>query len=439
MLREDSPKTREKDKFSKPKQPAVHDDREGGSRPGPSPKRQASARPGGQRTGSPAGSAAVGGRPPWETNVIVSAAGSRDRGGIVGGGGGLEERTRPASAPPLETSRLAPPTPATVHRRYTPVYKCSNRLLAKKWDDVAARRHREKIASMKPRIDNASPIKCTHLDQGLKKLRQEQEKAHRIQEENVILLNRMARQLRAPSGFSNVDSRYRLKEPLTKPPPNLHEREHKVHELEEANQLYVQRLEHAAPVYSREAWSDDRRRNLVYLANHTRYPEAYQEEFEREGVELPYNQARYIPPRHAASTVTTGASSTKPASAVRNSHGVGEDAGTDDEGEDVDAQSSADKADKKRHGTGPVSSVWGKDDDARSGSPEVLVAKLPRPRKASAEPRSLKPPGSGSREVVGAVASVGRPPSLPMRTNGPPAKGSWAKAQRMPLYGGPPQ
>ncbi|KAJ3160232.1 hypothetical protein HDU86_001068 [Geranomyces michiganensis] len=191
---------------------------------------------------------------------------------------------------------LPPPTPATAHRRYTPVYKCSNRLLAKKWDDVAAQRHREKIASMKPAIDNKPPRKCSHLDMGLKKLRQEQEKSHRIQEENIILLNRMARQLQSPVGFTNVDSAYRVKEPPRRLNPQTRARERHAHEIDHANQLLVDRIEHTAPVYSREAWSEDRRRNLGYLANRTRYPEAYREEFEREGVQLPYNQAIYVKP-----------------------------------------------------------------------------------------------------------------------------------------------
>ncbi|KAI8585329.1 KIAA1430-like protein-domain-containing protein [Geranomyces variabilis] len=189
---------------------------------------------------------------------------------------------------------LPPPTPATAHRRYTPVYKCSNRLLAKKWDDVAAQRHREKIASMKPAIDNKPPRKCSHLDMGLKKLRQEQEKSHRIQEENIILLNRMARQLQSPVGFTNVDSAYRVKAPPRKLNPQTRARERHAHEIDHENQLLVDRIQRSAPVYSREAWSEDRRRNLGYIANHSRYPEAYHEEFEREGVQLPYNQAIYV-------------------------------------------------------------------------------------------------------------------------------------------------
>lgn len=101
-------------------------------------------------------------------------------------------QSRPTSAahrnlsPPLQSEismgilanelpkKLPPATPGTVHRRYSPVYKCANRLLAKRWDDAANRRHREKIASMKPAIDNKPPQKCSHLDMRLKKIRQEQ-------------------------------------------------------------------------------------------------------------------------------------------------------------------------------------------------------------------------------------------------------------------------
>ncbi|KAI8818399.1 uncharacterized protein EV422DRAFT_508262 [Fimicolochytrium jonesii] len=210
-------------------------------------------------------------------------------------------QSRPTSAahrglsPPLQSTissiltnelpkKLPPATPGTLHRRYSPVYKCANRLLAKRWDDTANRRHREKIASMKPAIDNKPPQKCSHLDMRLKKMRQEQERANRIQEENLILLNRMARQMQAPRGFSNVDSKFQVKPMVQKPSPSSYAKRRQIEELQEANEVLHRRLASSHPVYSREAWHEDRRRNLIYFANTTKYPETYAQEFEKEGL-----------------------------------------------------------------------------------------------------------------------------------------------------------
>ncbi|TPX63249.1 hypothetical protein SpCBS45565_g06798 [Spizellomyces sp. 'palustris'] len=192
------------------------------------------------------------------------------------------------SPSPLPPSTLPPPTPATEHRRYSPVYKCSNRLLAKRWDDAARKRHREKLASMKPAVDNSPPKKYSHLDMRLKKIRQEQEQSQRVQQENIILLNRMARQMSAPQGFSNIDSHYRVKETLKKPHPGARKRQEELKHVDEANIIYVQRIEDRQPHYSRATWNEERRKNLLYLANHSRFPEIYVDVCEREGVQLPF-------------------------------------------------------------------------------------------------------------------------------------------------------
>jgi hypothetical protein len=69
--------------------------------------------------------------------------------------------------------KLPPPAPGNAHKRYSSVYPCANRLLAKRWDDAARERHRQKLATMKPYIDNTPPKKHGHLQLRLKKLQLE--------------------------------------------------------------------------------------------------------------------------------------------------------------------------------------------------------------------------------------------------------------------------
>lgn len=54
----------------------------------------------------------------------------------------------------LLEEKLPAPTPQTAHKRYSSVYPCSSKLLAKKWDDATWKKHKEKIKTMKACIDN---------------------------------------------------------------------------------------------------------------------------------------------------------------------------------------------------------------------------------------------------------------------------------------------
>jgi hypothetical protein len=74
---------------------------------------------------------------------------------------------------PRPLSSLSPPAPGNEHRRYSSVYPCANKLLAKRWDDAARERHRRKLATIKTYIDNTPPKKHGHLQLRLKKLQLE--------------------------------------------------------------------------------------------------------------------------------------------------------------------------------------------------------------------------------------------------------------------------
>ncbi|KAI9103245.1 hypothetical protein DFS34DRAFT_358533 [Phlyctochytrium arcticum] len=187
---------------------------------------------------------------------------------------------------------LPPASSATHHRRYSPVYKCANRLLAKRWDDAARDRHKEKVASIRPAVDNSPPKRYSHLDLRLKKIHQDQEQSQKVQSENMILLHRMAKQMSAPRGFSNLDEHSKVKDVPKKPHPSARRRQEQQRHVKEANVVYQQRIEERQPFYSRTAWSEERKKNLSYLANHSRFPETYIDVCEKEGVQLPFIQPR---------------------------------------------------------------------------------------------------------------------------------------------------
>ena len=69
----------------------------------------------------------------------------------------------------LLEEKLPDPSPQTAHKRYSSVYPCSSKLLAKKWDDATWKRHKEKIKTMKACIDNVHSAEKPSTLRSLKK------------------------------------------------------------------------------------------------------------------------------------------------------------------------------------------------------------------------------------------------------------------------------
>lgn len=69
----------------------------------------------------------------------------------------------------LLEGKLPDPTPQTAHKRYSSVYPCSSKLLAKKWDDATWKKHKEKIKTMKACIDNVHSVEKPSTLRSLKK------------------------------------------------------------------------------------------------------------------------------------------------------------------------------------------------------------------------------------------------------------------------------
>jgi hypothetical protein len=76
-------------------------------------------------------------------------------------------------------------------RHYTTLHPVSNKILAMKWDKTTHTNHIDKVASMRPGIDNSSPKNHLHLQKKLKKLQLEKERLAEIRRNNEILHERV--------------------------------------------------------------------------------------------------------------------------------------------------------------------------------------------------------------------------------------------------------
>ncbi|KAJ3071704.1 hypothetical protein HDU98_004928 [Podochytrium sp. JEL0797] len=188
---------------------------------------------------------------------------------------------------PNPTTKLPPPAPGNAHKRYSSVYPCANRLLAKRWDDAARKKHQDKLATMKTYIDNTPPQVQGHLKDRAKKISMEDQKLVKIERENHILLARMVRQMSVVQGFSGLDADSRVKVTAAMPTPSARKKKELLEQIEDENQILMQRVEARLPHYRQEVWDEERRTNLSYLQRISRFPEGYQHVFERVGVPPP--------------------------------------------------------------------------------------------------------------------------------------------------------
>ncbi|KAJ3393166.1 hypothetical protein HDU84_002513 [Entophlyctis sp. JEL0112] len=193
----------------------------------------------------------------------------------------------PRTEKQIVSSSLPPPAPGNAHKRYTSVYPCANKLLAKRWDDAAKRKHQKKLATMKTYIDANAPKVQGHLKLRTKKLLVEDQKLTRIDHENHILLARMVRQMSTVQGFSGLDSNYKLKFTAAMPTPSARKKREWLEQIDENNQTLMRRIEAIPANYCQELWNEERRTNLAYLQRITRFPEGYQKVLDRERVPPP--------------------------------------------------------------------------------------------------------------------------------------------------------
>ncbi|KAJ3150746.1 hypothetical protein HK101_001941 [Irineochytrium annulatum] len=137
-------------------------------------------------------------------------------------------------------------------------------------------------------VDDAPPHIPRHLSMRLKKLQGEDERCDEIHRKNLILLERMRRQMEAPKGFSNLDRREKVGKVESKPAPGARRRREELEQIAMNNLMLMQRVEAREPNYNQERWRKDRKTNLGYLQRITKFPETYAPILAKEGVDPPF-------------------------------------------------------------------------------------------------------------------------------------------------------
>merc|ERR1712222_33898 len=90
-----------------------------------------------------------------------------------------------------------------MHRAYQPTTAANNRLLKKRWDQRQYDLHRNKVADIKPQIDNKAPRTYMHMHLKLKKLQVEEERLAVVERDNRILLEKMSYIMRTKGKVDN--------------------------------------------------------------------------------------------------------------------------------------------------------------------------------------------------------------------------------------------
>ncbi|KAJ3226724.1 hypothetical protein HK099_004334 [Clydaea vesicula] len=163
------------------------------------------------------------------------------------------------------------------HRQFNalPTKPVSNKLLALKWENRVKEIHKKHLKIVGPTIDNSAPPVFPHLESREKKMQKEFERLSIIQRNNEILLKRIAFQMTTPNEHSYSVNVYRdnciAGEILKHSPKNNNQKE----KIEAQNLAFYQRLEERSPNYNRNDWERNRRSNLAYLVNISKYPENY--------------------------------------------------------------------------------------------------------------------------------------------------------------------
>lgn len=178
------------------------------------------------------------------------------------------------------------------YRSYQTTYPCANLLLQKKWDIAAQQDHILKIKSVKASIDNKEPKRYSHLVSQARKRRAQYDYAMKLNSENKNLLERIRRQVLSNSDkIKTINSDDKSLSGQNKPKTHGFDRVIRTHglngprklklrqQMEQENEILLQRLEASVPHYNKSTFNQDRKKTLVYLQNISRFPLKYVEEY----------------------------------------------------------------------------------------------------------------------------------------------------------------
>ncbi|KAI8612086.1 hypothetical protein BC830DRAFT_1231475 [Chytriomyces sp. MP71] len=200
------------------------------------------------------------------------------------------------------------------YRAYIPTLPCANKIVQLKWDVSAKLAHREKVKQASHSIDSKEPPKYKHLIERTRKQRVMHDTETKIYLENKNLLNRIKKQI--SSIPTPVPSHTTTGKARPQPPsPDSIIRKHGLNgprnrtlkkQTEQANQIFLQRIESSAPHYNQQSFKKDRIHTLLHLQNISRFPKRYVQELAARGI-LIQRSASPAASRHSRASSSTSA------------------------------------------------------------------------------------------------------------------------------------
>merc|ERR1712137_695314 len=133
---------------------------------------------------------------------------------------------------------------------YRPVLAASNRLLQKKWDQMAKQRHEMHLSKVKPMIDFSSPREVTHLKNKCKMKQMRREKLANMSHDDNILFEKIRRIERRKPVYFDIEDKTRNR--VTGNSLNLPLKKQIKRKIELENMKIFKRLNAIKPVICRE-------------------------------------------------------------------------------------------------------------------------------------------------------------------------------------------
>jgi len=144
---------------------------------------------------------------------------------------------------------------------------CANKFLFMKEMEEHKRKHKARIRSMKPAIDNRPPKKPSHLVNNRKKEQLLEDQFLKIERENKILLEKMSYIMTKKSLDNQNDLTHRPIKSLNKT-----HRKQELQRITRENQRLLRRIQEREPFYDHNKWEEDRKKNEKLVKNISEYP-----------------------------------------------------------------------------------------------------------------------------------------------------------------------
>lgn len=141
----------------------------------------------------------------------------------------------------------------------------ASQVCADKWNARAYNLHRQKLATVKPSVDNNPPQMYPHLYQKLKKAQLQEERCSEIERDNRTLVKRMASILQR-GGLDNGQP------PTMTKSLNKVRRRQELERITKENLSLLKRIREKQPTYNHLQWEQDRERNEQLCDRICRYP-----------------------------------------------------------------------------------------------------------------------------------------------------------------------